>query len=51
LQATVLGRNPNPIKVFVETIGGVMSAKKGSNNSWIAELNTLWYVGFQPFFS
>jgi hypothetical protein len=27
----------------------VMTAKKRFNNSWIAELSTLWYVGFQPF--
>jgi hypothetical protein len=29
----------------------VMTAKKGCSCSWIVELNTLWYVGFQPFFS
>jgi len=27
----------------------VMTAKKGSNSSSIAEFNTLWYVGFQSF--
>jgi hypothetical protein len=26
-----------------------MNVKKECNNLWIAELNTLWYVGFQPF--
>jgi hypothetical protein len=29
---------------------GVMTAKKGFNNSCIAKLSTLWYVGFQLFF-
>jgi hypothetical protein len=29
---------------------GVMIAKKRCSSSWIVELNTLWYVGFQPFF-
>jgi hypothetical protein len=28
----------------------VMIAKNRFNSSWIAKLNTLWYVGFQPFF-
>jgi hypothetical protein len=27
----------------------VKTAKKGCSNSSTAELNTLWYVGFQPF--
>jgi hypothetical protein len=26
-----------------------MNVKKECNSLWIAELNTLWYVGFQPF--
>jgi len=26
----------------------VITAKKRYNSSWIAELSTLWYIGFQP---
>jgi hypothetical protein len=29
---------------------GLITTKKKYNSSWIVELNTLWYVGFQPFF-
>jgi hypothetical protein len=28
---------------------GVVTSKKECNSSWIVELNTLWYIGFQPF--
>jgi hypothetical protein len=29
---------------------GVIIVKKKYSSSWIVELGTLWYVGFQPFF-
>jgi hypothetical protein len=29
---------------------GLMTAKKGSKNSWIVKLSTLWYVVFNLFF-
>ena len=38
------------LSFLLKRMCGVMIAKKGCNSSWIVELNTLWYVGFQPFF-
>jgi hypothetical protein len=29
---------------------GLMTTKKGCSSSLIAELGTLWYIGFQQFF-
>jgi len=40
-----------PDGVFLlKHICGVITAKKGCISLWIVELDSLWFVGFQPFF-
>jgi hypothetical protein len=50
LQVMVHGREPSPMEFLLKQMCGVMTAKKGCKSSWIVELSTFWYVGFQPFF-
>jgi len=38
------------MKLFVETHVRSDDFQTGCSSSWIAKLNTLWYVGFQLFF-
>ena len=50
MQARILERESSSKKLFVETYVRSDDCQKRVQQSWIAELNNFWYVGFQQFF-